>query len=110
MNLEQKQFQIHVIAYSVGRVINYFELLVTIKMIFILCCRIAAIFNIKENGSDNAMISVYPFCDELYAFSETTTIYRINKETLATEQKVDVSKNVSIVNHTSHPHVVDDGI
>lgn len=55
------------------------------------------------------MISVYPFGDELYAFNETPVIHRINKTTLDTEGKVNVSDYVSIVHHTSHPHVMQDG-
>ncbi|KAG5872558.1 hypothetical protein JTB14_033977 [Gonioctena quinquepunctata] len=69
--------------------------------------RIASIFN-KET-SDNAMISVYPFGDELYAFTETPIIHKINQETLGTESRVNVADFISIVNHTSHPHVMNDG-
>nr|XP_023020809.1 carotenoid isomerooxygenase [Leptinotarsa decemlineata] len=69
--------------------------------------RIASIF--KKETSDNAMISVYPFGDELYAFTEVPIIHKINSETLATEGRVNVSEYVSIVNHTSHPHVMNDG-
>lgn len=72
-------------------------------------CRVSSFFQFHKIGSDNAMISVYPFCDEVYAFSETTTIYRVNLKTLETEEKVDVGQKVSIVNHTSHPHVMKDG-
>lgn len=55
------------------------------------------------------MISLYPFGDEMYAFTESPIIHRIDKITLETEDRVDVSKHVAIVNHTSHPHVTDDG-
>lgn len=74
-----------------------------------LICRVAAIFHPKHDVSDNSMISVYPFGDELYAFSEIPIIHKINKETLETEGRVDVGDYVSIVNHTSHPHVTQDG-
>lgn len=73
-----------------------------------LISRVASLFSPKE-VSDNSMISVYPFGDELYAFNETPIIHRINKETLDTEGRVDVSKHVSVVHHTSHPHVMEDG-
>lgn len=69
--------------------------------------RIAASFD-PNNESDNAMISVYPFGDEIYAFTETPFIHRINKLTLESE-RLDVSKYVTIINHTSHPHVMSDG-
>ncbi|XP_058061227.1 carotenoid isomerooxygenase [Anopheles bellator] len=72
--------------------------------------RIAAIFNKPgENNSDNAMISIYPFGDEFFAFTESPIIHRIDPETLDTEAKLNVSDYVGIVNHTSHPHVMSDG-
>ncbi|CAH2002037.1 unnamed protein product [Acanthoscelides obtectus] len=55
------------------------------------------------------MISVYPIGDEIYAFTEIPTIHRINQDTLETEGKVNINDYVSIVNHTSHPHVLSDG-
>ncbi|GLV43558.1 neither inactivation nor afterpotential B [Carabus blaptoides fortunei] len=70
--------------------------------------KIAASFD-PNNESDNAMISVYPFGDEIYAFTETPFIHRINKLTLENEQRLDISKYVTIINHTSHPHVTSDG-
>ncbi|KAL3289195.1 hypothetical protein HHI36_003630 [Cryptolaemus montrouzieri] len=71
--------------------------------------RVAAIFNPQLNQSDNAMISLYPFGDEMYAFGEIPVIHKINVETLETEKQVDISENVSIVHHTSHPHVLNNG-
>nr|XP_003702796.1 PREDICTED: carotenoid isomerooxygenase isoform X1 [Megachile rotundata] len=70
--------------------------------------RIAAVFTPGED-SDNSMISVYPFGDEYYTFAETAVIHRIDPETLETKGKVNVSDYVRIVNHTSHPHVMNDG-
>lgn len=55
------------------------------------------------------MISVYPFGDELYAFGETPVIHKIDPQTLATEEMLDVRKYVTVVHHTSHPHVMKDG-
>jgi hypothetical protein len=45
----------------------------------------------------------------MYAFGEIPIIHRINPENLETESRVDVSDFVSIVHHTSHPHVMNDG-
>lgn len=59
---------------------------------------------------DNSMISVYPFGDELYAFGETPVIHKINSENLATEEILDMRRYVTIVHHTSHPHVMKDGM
>lgn len=55
------------------------------------------------------MISVYPFGDDIYAFGETPVIHKINSQTLATEEMLDVRKYVTIVHHTSHPHVLKNG-
>jgi hypothetical protein len=38
--------------------------------------------------SDNAMISVYPFGDELYAFTEFPVIHRFDPKTLDTLDRV----------------------
>lgn len=69
--------------------------------------RIATVFS--KESSDNSMISIYPFGDELYAFGETPMIHRIDSETLETKEKVNIGEYVSIVNHTSHPHVLKSG-
>ncbi|XP_033606319.1 carotenoid isomerooxygenase isoform X2 [Cryptotermes secundus] len=71
--------------------------------------RVSALFTPGETTSDNAMISVYPFGDELYALTEYPVIHRFDPITLDTLDRVNVSKYVGIVNHTSHPHVMDDG-
>ncbi|XP_020278000.1 carotenoid isomerooxygenase isoform X2 [Pseudomyrmex gracilis] len=71
--------------------------------------RIASVFTPGEEISDNSMISVYPFGDEYYTFTEAPIIHRIDPKTLETMDRVNVSKYVNIVNHTSHPHVMDDG-
>ncbi|XP_043785950.1 carotenoid isomerooxygenase isoform X2 [Apis laboriosa] len=70
--------------------------------------KVAAVFK-PENDSDNSMISIYPFCDEYYTFAESAVIHRIDPKTLETTGKVNVSDYVGIVNHTSHPHVMNDG-
>ncbi|KXJ70865.1 hypothetical protein RP20_CCG022271 [Aedes albopictus] len=72
--------------------------------------KIAAIFRKPgENNSDNAMISIYPFGDEYFAFTESPIIHKIDPRTLDTSTKLNVSDYVGIVNHTSHPHVMSDG-
>lgn len=62
----------------------------------------------KSDVSDNPNITVYPFNDELYALSETPALFKINLDNLETE-KVHLDRHVSIVHHTSHPHVTNDG-
>ncbi|XP_074107320.1 neither inactivation nor afterpotential B [Cotesia typhae] len=71
--------------------------------------RVSAIFNPADNASDNTMISVYPFDDEFYTFTEFPVVHKIDPVTLETKKKVNISKHVGIVNHTSHPHVIKDG-
>lgn len=84
----------------------------------------------SSEKSDNTMISIYPFGDEYYSFTESPVIhkwvgwsrwqqqcfhiylhiyFRINIETLQTEGRVFVSDFVGIVSHTSHPHVLPNG-
>lgn len=43
-----------------------------------------------ENDSDNSMISVYPFSDEYYTFTESAMIHRIDPKTLETTGKVTI--------------------
>jgi hypothetical protein len=49
---------------------------------------VAALFSPGETMSDNAMISVYPFGDELYAFTEFPVIHRFDPKTLDTLERV----------------------
>jgi carotenoid isomerooxygenase len=65
-------------------------------------------FTPGESLSDNAMISVYPFGDEYYAFTESPIVHRLDPLTLETLDRVNLSQHVGIVNHTSHPHVMGD--
>jgi carotenoid isomerooxygenase len=46
------------------------------------------VFSPGEAMSDNAMISVYPFGDELYAFTEFPVIHRFDPKTLDTLDRV----------------------
>lgn len=66
-------------------------------------------FKPGEGTSDNAMISIYPFGDEYFAFTESPVIHRVNAETLSTEGKLNMSDFIGIVNHSSHPHIMSDG-
>lgn len=66
-------------------------------------------FTAGEANSDNAMISIYPFNDEYFAFTESPVIHKFDPETLETLDKVNLQDKIGIVNHTSHPHVMSDG-
>ncbi|XP_054266986.1 carotenoid isomerooxygenase-like [Macrosteles quadrilineatus] len=71
--------------------------------------RIMAMFNPGDNFSDNAMISVYPFGDHLYCYTESPVIHRVDPNSLETLDRVDLAKHLPIMSHTSHPHVTQDG-
>ncbi|XP_015602601.1 carotenoid isomerooxygenase isoform X3 [Cephus cinctus] len=71
--------------------------------------RVAAVFNLSESLSDNAMISVYPYGDEYYTFAESPIMHRVDPNTLETLDRVNISDYVGIINHTSHPLVMTDG-
>ena len=45
-------------------------------------------FSTEEMMTDNAMISIYPYGDELYALTETPYLFRVDPETLETKQRV----------------------
>ncbi|KAM8703044.1 hypothetical protein ACLKA7_005391 [Drosophila subpalustris] len=70
--------------------------------------RFGAIFR-PDSGTDNSMISIYPFGDQYYTLTETPFMHRINPCTLATEGRVCITDFVGVVNHTSHPHVLPSG-
>ncbi|XP_023942484.2 carotenoid isomerooxygenase [Bicyclus anynana] len=71
--------------------------------------RVAALFKPGDSMSDNAMISLYPFGDQMYAFTEGPVIHRIDDVTLETVERKDMTECIALVNHTSHPHVMPNG-
>ncbi|KAF0311759.1 Carotenoid isomerooxygenase [Amphibalanus amphitrite] len=71
--------------------------------------RVSSMFSTEEMMTDNAMISIYPYGDELYALTETPYLFRVDPETLETKQRVNLMKHVQVVNHSAHPHVQPDG-
>ncbi|XP_049868033.1 carotenoid isomerooxygenase-like [Pectinophora gossypiella] len=70
--------------------------------------RMSSFFNIGETMTDNAVVSVYPFGDQVYALSEVPFMLRIDSETLETLERKSLIDSV-VVNHTSHPHVMRNG-
>ncbi|XP_070494160.1 carotenoid isomerooxygenase-like isoform X2 [Chironomus tepperi] len=71
--------------------------------------RVATLFKPADANSDNAMISIYPFNDEYFAFAESPVIHKIDIDTLDTIERMNLHERIGIVNHTSHPHVMNDG-
>lgn len=55
----------------------------------------AAIFNPNETLSDNSMISVYPFGDEYYTFTEAPVMHRIDPKNLETMGRVNALVKIS---------------
>lgn len=70
--------------------------------------KFGAIFR-PDSGTDNSMISIYPFGDQYYTLTETPFMHRINPCTLATEGRICTTDYVGVINHTSHPHIVPSG-
>lgn len=58
-------------------------------------------FTLRDNISDNTMISVYPLGDEYYTFTESAVMHRIDPKTLETLGKV--GREITLViNSLSH--------
>ncbi|VVC89982.1 unnamed protein product, partial [Leptidea sinapis] len=70
--------------------------------------RFASIFNPGEHMTDNAVISVYPFGDEVYALTEVPIMFRIDPVTLDTLERKNLMGSV-VMSHTAHPHVMPNG-
>jgi len=49
--------------------------------------RVAALFK-SDKASDNTMISIYPFGDEYYTFTEAPLMHKIDPKTLETMSRV----------------------
>ncbi|XP_045495343.1 carotenoid isomerooxygenase-like [Colias croceus] len=70
--------------------------------------KFSSVFNPADHLTDNAVISVYPFGDEMYALTEVPLIYRIDPVTLETMERKNLIHSV-VVSHTAHPHVDSNG-
>lgn len=62
-----------------------------------------------QQTSDNTMVSIYPFGDEIYALGDIPLIHELDIEALNIKKTKPLAKSYSIVHHTSHPHVDTDG-
>lgn len=72
--------------------------------------RISTVFQFADSYSDNALISIYPFNDELYAMTEFPVIHKIDSKTLETKENLKLSKHFrTVLSHSAHPHVMPDG-
>ncbi|KAF6214118.1 hypothetical protein GE061_011849 [Apolygus lucorum] len=69
--------------------------------------RFSAIFS--DEMTDNCMISLYPFKDQIFAMGETPVMYRIDPSNIDTIGRVNMQEYVNIVHNSSHPHVEEDG-
>lgn len=64
---------------------------------------------LPPQASDNANISLYPFGDELYAFSESRVLHKVNVDDLSTGDTIKLTDYMLILHNTSHPHVEKNG-
>ncbi|XP_055694776.1 carotenoid isomerooxygenase-like [Lutzomyia longipalpis] len=71
--------------------------------------KMASVFNLGESSSDNAVVSIYPLGDELFAFGECPAIFSIDPESLKAKERINLNEDFGIVHHTSHPHILPDG-
>ncbi|KPJ14365.1 Beta,beta-carotene 9',10'-oxygenase [Papilio machaon] len=71
--------------------------------------RFTAFFKPLEKLSDNTVVSVYPMGDEIYTFTESPIIHRMDPKTLKTLERKDLTKDFAIVNHSAHPHILPNG-
>ncbi|XP_017785265.1 PREDICTED: carotenoid isomerooxygenase [Nicrophorus vespilloides] len=71
--------------------------------------RVTSLFKPEKMMSDNAMISIYPFGKDLYAFGESPVIHRIDTDNLDSLGKVNVYERIGLISQSSHPHIESDG-
>nr|XP_034826966.1 carotenoid isomerooxygenase-like [Maniola hyperantus] len=71
--------------------------------------RISSMFNFSVEATDNALVSVYPFGDQIYAMTEAPVLYQVDPESLETLGQKRLPANSMIVFHTAHPHVMPNG-
>lgn len=70
--------------------------------------RISTMFSLNSSASDNSLVSIYPFGDQVYACGEMPFIHKIDLQSLETLDRLDLHQQINIVNHTSHPHIMED--
>ncbi|ENN81377.1 hypothetical protein YQE_02194, partial [Dendroctonus ponderosae] len=69
--------------------------------------RISTMFSLNASASDNSLVSIYPFGDQVYACGEMPFIHKIDLQSLETLDRVDLHDQINIVIHTSHPHIME---
>ncbi|CAK1549422.1 unnamed protein product [Leptosia nina] len=70
--------------------------------------KFTSLFNPADNLTDNAVISIYPFGDEVYALTEVPLIFRIDPVTLETMERRNLIDTI-VITHTAHPHLAPNG-
>ncbi|CAG0914101.1 unnamed protein product [Notodromas monacha] len=73
--------------------------------------RFLSYFSKDDIFTDNANITVFPWDgpDEVYALTETPFMQKIDIQTLETLDRVDITKYVSVMGQSAHPHLLEDG-
>ncbi|XP_023942472.2 carotenoid isomerooxygenase [Bicyclus anynana] len=70
--------------------------------------RISSIFDFNVQQTDNTVVSVYPFGDQIYAMTEVPILYQVDPKSLETLGRKQLPRSL-IVFHTAHPHVMENG-
>ncbi|XP_045768132.1 carotenoid isomerooxygenase-like [Maniola jurtina] len=71
--------------------------------------KISSMFNFTIEQTDNTVVSVYPFGDQIYAMTEVPVLYQVDPKSLETLEKKRLPEPLMIVFHTAHPHVMPNG-
>ncbi|XP_022246246.1 beta,beta-carotene 9',10'-oxygenase-like isoform X2 [Limulus polyphemus] len=64
---------------------------------------------VLDDFTDNDLVNVVPYGDEIYAHTETPFIHRIDPNTLETLDRVNIGQQVAVNTATAHPHFEHDG-
>ncbi|XP_072165236.1 beta,beta-carotene 15,15'-dioxygenase-like [Diadema setosum] len=70
--------------------------------------RMMSTFLSRMKFTDNCNVNWMRSGDEVYVFTETPMIQKVNPETLEKEQTIDISKIISVFTGTAHPHQTKD--
>lgn len=62
---------------------------------------------VKEEVTDNTLVSVYPIGDEMFAFNESPFINKFDTITLNTLERKDLRDSINIITQPAHPHIYD---
>ncbi|XP_077988270.1 carotenoid-cleaving dioxygenase, mitochondrial-like [Glandiceps talaboti] len=62
----------------------------------------------QDKPSDNCNVNWIQIGEDFFVATESNFVYKVDKETLETKEKVDLSRYIAVNGATAHPHQVDD--